>query len=67
MITMSERKNQLIILRKKYPKLEQIEEASSILTSISFDSSFYKSDAIIRQKFNDLEEILKDLKGEREI
>jgi hypothetical protein len=66
MITMKEREEKLAILQKKYPTLEQIREAGLILSSLSFPSSF-SSDTMIKQKFDNLEEILKELKGEREI
>lgn len=66
MITLQKREEQLEMLQKKYPMLEQIREASLILSFLSFPHSF-NSDTMIRQKFNHLEEILKGLKGERKI
>lgn len=62
-IAIPEREKQLTILQKKYPMLEKIMDASLIITTLSYPLTAYKA-AAIRQKFYDLEEILKELKEE---
>lgn len=63
---MKEREEQLAILQKKYPMLEQIIEASSIISSLLYPISEHSA-AMIKNKLENLEEILIELKGEREI
>jgi hypothetical protein len=66
MTAIDEREEQLAILQKKYPVLEKVIEAQSIISKLA-SPLLGNSDAMTMERINNLEEILIELKGEREI